>query len=133
MRRRPLVTAAASAHHAAMTDSPAVGLPDRPLLVVDVRPTACGYSALLWALQEAERRDAHLLAVTVWAGDPAEPDEGRAAMEEALEATVRRAVEETGVHGRTRVAVVAAPATLTEVVELAGAELLVVGVEEVAS
>jgi hypothetical protein len=116
-----------------MTDSPAVGLPDRPLLVVDVRPTACGYSALLWALQEAERRDAHLLAVTLWAGDPAEPDEGRGAMEEALEATVRRAVEETGVHGRTRVAVVAAPATLAEVVELAGAELLVVGVEEVAS
>jgi hypothetical protein len=29
--------------------------------------------------------------------------------------------------------VVAAPATLTEVVELAGAELLVVGAEEVAS
>ncbi len=116
-----------------MTDSPAAGLPDRPLLVVDVRPSACGYSALLWALQEAERRDAHLLAVTVWAGDPAEPDDGLAAMEEALEGTVRRAVEETGVHGRTRVAVVTTPATLSEVVELAGAELLVVGTEEVAS
>jgi hypothetical protein len=116
-----------------MTDSPAAGLPDRPLLVVDVHPSACGYTALLWALQEAERRDAHLLAVTVWAGDPAEPDEGRPAMEEALEATVRRAVDETGVHGRTRVAVVTAPATLTEVVEMAGAELLVVGSEEVAS
>ena len=116
-----------------MTDSPAAGLPDRPLLVVDVQPSACGYTALLWALQEAERRDAHLLAVTVWAGDPAEPDEGSPAMEEALEATVRRAVDETGVHGRTRVAVVTAPATLAEVVELAGAELLVVGSEEVAS
>lgn len=116
-----------------MTDSPPVGLADRPLLVVDVRPSACGYSALLWALQEAERRDAQLLAVTLWAGDPGEPDEGSAAMREALEATVRRAVEETGVHGRTRVAVVTAPATLTEVAELAGAELLVVGSEEVAS
>ncbi len=116
-----------------MTDSPPAGLADRPLLVVDVRPSACGYSALLWALQEAERRDAHLLAVTLWAGDPGEPDEGRAAMQEALEATVRRAVEETGVHGRTRVAVVTAPATLTQVAELAGAELLVVGSEEVAS
>ncbi len=102
-------------------------------MVVEVRPSACGYSALLWALQEAERRDAQLLAVTLFAGDPGEPDEGLPAMEEALEATVRRAVEETGVHGRTRLAVVAAPATLTEVAELAGAELLVVGSEEVAS
>jgi nucleotide-binding universal stress UspA family protein len=106
---------------------------ERPLLVVDVRPTACGYSALLWALQEAERRDAQLLAVTLWAGDPSEPDEGRAAMEEALEGTVRRAVEETGVHGRTRLAVVTAPATLVEVADLAGAEVVVVGSEEVSS
>jgi hypothetical protein len=116
-----------------MTESAEGGVTDKPILVVDVRPSACGYSALLWALQEAERRDAHLLAVTLWAGDPGEPDEGSSAMEEALEATVRRAVEETGVHGRTRVAVVTAPATLTEVVELAGAELLVIGSEEVAS
>jgi hypothetical protein len=116
-----------------MTDSPPAGLPDRPLLVVDVKPSACGYTALLWALQEAERRDAHLLAVTLWAGDPGEPDDGHAAMEEALQATVQRAIEETGVHGRTRVAVVTAPTTLTEVVELAGAELLVVGFEEVPS
>jgi nucleotide-binding universal stress UspA family protein len=116
-----------------MTDSPASGPVDRPVLVVDVRASACGYSALLWALQEAERRDAHLLAVTLFAGDPGEPDEGLAAMEEALEATVRRAVDETGVHGRTQLAVVTAPTTLTEVAELAGAELLVVGSEEVAS
>ena len=112
-----------------MTDSPA----GRPVLVVDVRPSACGYSALLWALGEAQRRDAQLLAVTLFAGDPGEPDEGLGAMEEALAAIVRRAVEETGVHGRTRVAVVTAPVTLTEVAELTGAELLVVGAEEVAS
>ncbi len=116
-----------------MTDSATTGAGDRPLLVVDVRPSACGYSALLWALQEAERRDAHLLAVTLFAGDPGEPDDGLAAMEEALEATVRRAVEETGVRGRTRLAVVTAPVQLTEVAELAGADLLVVGSEEVAS
>jgi hypothetical protein len=116
-----------------MTDSPVSGRTDRPVLVVDVRPSACGYSALLWALQEAERRDAHLIAVTLFAGDPGEPDDGLAAMEEALEATVRRAVEETGVHGRTRLAVVTSPVTLAEVAELARAELLVVGSEEVAS
>ncbi len=116
-----------------MTDSPAAGAADRPVLVVDVRPSACGYSALLWALREAERRDAHLLAVTLWAGDPAEPDEGHAAMEEALEATVRRAVEETGVHGRTRIGVVTSPVTVQDVATSTGAELLVVGSEEVAS
>jgi hypothetical protein len=116
-----------------MTDSPARGPDERPMLVVDVRPSACGYKALLWALQEAERRDAQLLAVTLFAGDPAEPDDGLAAMEEALGATVRRAVEETGVHGRTRFAVVTTPVTLTEVAQLAGAEMVVVGSEEVAS
>ena len=49
---------------------------DRPLVLVDVRPSACGYQALLWALAEAERRDATLLALTVWSGDPAQPEAG---------------------------------------------------------
>ena len=106
---------------------------DRPLVLVDVRPSACGYQALVWALREAERRGAHLLAVTVWPGDPTLPDEGRADMEEALAAMVERAVEETGVHGRTRVAAVAQPVTVEEVAVRTGAELLVVGSEEVAS
>ena len=106
---------------------------ERPLLVVDVLPSECGYRALVWALEEAERRDAHLLAVTRWAGDPAEPDEGRPAMRSALEAIVRRAVEETGVHGRTRVEVVTAPVTCSEVAAWAGAEVLVLPSEEVAS
>jgi nucleotide-binding universal stress UspA family protein len=102
----------------------------RPLVLVDVRPTECGYRALIWALQEAERRDAHLLAVTVWPGDPTEPDEGRAEMEQALAGMVERAVEETGVHGRTSVAAVTHPVTVAEVAVRIGAELLVVGSEE---
>jgi len=106
---------------------------DRPLVLVDVRPSACGYQALLWALREAERRDATLLAVTVWSGDPALPDEGLGEMEQALAAMVERAVEETGVHGRTRVAAVTHPVTVSEVAERTGAELLVVSSEEVAS
>jgi nucleotide-binding universal stress UspA family protein len=105
----------------------------RPLVLVDVRPSACGYQALLWALREAERRDAVLLAVTAWPGDPSQPDEGRAQMEQALTAMVERAVEETGVHGRTQVAAVAYPVTVAEVAARTGAELLVVGSEEVAS
>jgi len=106
---------------------------DRPLVLVDVRPSACGYQALMWALQEAERRDATLLAVTVWAGDPAQPDEGLAEMEQALAAMVERAVVETGVHGRTRVAAVTHPVTVSDVAARTGAELLVMGAEEAAS
>jgi nucleotide-binding universal stress UspA family protein len=106
---------------------------DRPLMLVDVRPSACGYQALLWALREAERRDATLLAVTVWSGDPLLPDEGLGEMEEALAAMVERAVDETNVHGRTRVAAVTHPVTVSEVAARTGAELLVVCSEEVAS
>jgi hypothetical protein len=111
----------------------AAGGTRRPVLLVDVRPTTCGYRALVWALTEAERRDAELLAVTFWPGDPAEPDGGRSEMHQALMATVRRAVEETGVHGRTRVEVVTGPVSLTEVAAVAGAELVVLASEEVAS
>lgn len=104
---------------------------DRPLVLVDVQPTECGFRALRWALGEAERRDAQLLAVTVWAGDPAQPDEGRAEMEEALAEMVERAVAETGVHGRTRVAAVTHPVTVAQVAVRIGAELLVIGDEQV--
>jgi nucleotide-binding universal stress UspA family protein len=105
----------------------------RPLVLVDVRPSACGYQALLWALREAERRDAVLLAVTVWPGDPTQPDEGRSEMEQALAAMVGRAAQETGVRGRTRVAAVTHPVTISEVAARTGAELLVMGSEEVSS
>ncbi|UOY03144.1 universal stress protein [Blastococcus sp. PRF04-17] len=102
-------------------------------MLVDVRPSDGGYQALLWALREAERRDATLLAVTVWSGDPALPDEGLGEMEAALAAMVDQAAAETGVHGRTRVAAVTWPVTLAEVAARTGAELLVVPSEEVAS
>jgi nucleotide-binding universal stress UspA family protein len=101
----------------------------RPLVLVDARPTDCGYRALLWALHEAERRDAVLLAVSVWPGDPAQLDDGRAEMEQALTAMVGRAVEETGVHGRTRVAALTHPVTVADVAVRTGAELLVMGAE----
>ena len=106
---------------------------DRPLVLVDVRPTECGYRALLWALRESERRDAHLLAVTVWPGDPTQPDDGRAEMEAALTRMVECAIAETGVHGRTRVAAVTHPVTVADVAVRTGAELLVMGSEQVAA
>src|SRR3954452_15374773 len=71
---------------ATRAESTPVDVADRPLVLVDVRASACGYQALVWALQEAQRRDAVLLAVTVWPGDPTEPDEGCAEMERALAA-----------------------------------------------
>jgi hypothetical protein len=54
-------------------------------------------------------------------------------MERALTAMVERAVEETGVHGRTRVAAVTHPVTVADVAVRTGAELLVMGTEEVTS
>ena len=54
-------------------------------------------------------------------------------MEEALTAMVERAVAETGVHGRTRVAVGHPPGHPPRGGGPDGAELLVVGSEEVAS
>jgi hypothetical protein len=104
-----------------MTEGGPGGTPGQPLVLVDVRPSACGFQALMWALREAERRDATLL------------DEGLAEMEQALGAMVERAVEETGVHGRTRIAAVTHPVTVTDVAARTGAELLVVASEEVAS
>ena len=106
------------------------GVAGRSLVLVDVQPSHCGYEALTWALREAARRDAILLAVTLWAGDPSQLDDGRAEMEEALAAMVARAAEETGVHGRTRIAVATRPATAAEVALSMGAELLVLGSEE---
>lgn len=106
---------------------------DRRLVLVEVRASACCYQALLWALREAQARDADLLAVTAWPGDPSLPGAGCAEMEDALRAMVQRAAEETGVHGRTLVAAVTHPVTVAEVAARTGAELLVVGAEEVAS
>jgi nucleotide-binding universal stress UspA family protein len=112
------------------SDRPPVEAADRPLVLVDVRPTSCAYQALVWALREVERRDADLLAVTIWSGDPSQPDERIPEMEQVLATMVERAVEETGVRGRTRVAVITSPVTVHDVARSTGAELLVVGAEE---
>src|SRR3954452_13900693 len=90
---------------ATRADSAPVDTADRKLVLVDVQPSACGYQALVWALQEALRCDAHLLAASVWSGDPDEPVAERAEMKHELTAMVERAVQEPGVHGRTRVGV----------------------------
>ncbi|MFQ1002418.1 universal stress protein [Modestobacter sp. SSW1-42] len=96
----------------------------RPWIVVGVGPTEESRGALLWALREAERRDGTVLAVTVWDGGP---EEERAAREADLVARVRDVVEETGVHGRTRVQLVAGPVAEVLTALADRADVLVLG------
>ena len=84
-----------------------------PWLLVEVDGSPGGHGALIWALREAARREASVVAVHVLDdpdGDPLDgsgrvPARTRAAALDRLEAHVLRAIAETGVHGRTRTAV----------------------------
>ncbi|MGY1704818.1 universal stress protein [Geodermatophilus sp. SYSU D00697] len=98
--------------------------PRPPWLVVGVGPSAESHGALLWALREAERRNGRVLAVTVWSGGP---EVARAAEEARLLERVRRAVEETGVHGRTLAELVAGPVAEVLTAFAAGSDVLVLG------
>jgi nucleotide-binding universal stress UspA family protein len=84
-----------------------------PHLLVEMDGSGSAYGALVWALREAARREATVVAVGVLD----EPDEdpfgsaarsaGRAhaAAHDRLEAQLLRAIAETGVRGRSRCAV----------------------------
>ncbi len=86
-----------------------------PWLVVEVDGSPATHGALVWALREAARREATVVAVCVVDapdGDPlggADRDLLRAqlAVHDRLEAQVLRAIAETGVHGRSHTAVLA--------------------------
>jgi|tagenome__1003787_1003787.scaffolds.fasta_scaffold20949772_2 nucleotide-binding universal stress UspA family protein len=106
-----------------------------PWLVVEIDGSAAGHGALVWALREAARREATVVAVAVL--DPPDDDplerSGRAlfaaqlAAHDRLEAQVLRAIADTGVHGRTRTAVVERPVFEALVAATQGADLVVVG------
>ena len=107
-----------------------------PWLVVDVDGSTAGYGALVWALREAARREATVVAVHVLDddGDPLERAGRRAVLarlevHDRLEAQVLRAIGETGVHGRCRTAVLERPLydALTDASR--GADLVVVGAQ----
>jgi nucleotide-binding universal stress UspA family protein len=103
-----------------------------PWLVVDVDGTAGGYGALVWALREAARREATVVAVCVLddaGGDPLHPPARRdwTAAEQRLEAQVLRAIAETGVVGRARTAVLERPVFEALTGAARGADLVVVG------
>ncbi|MGY1771415.1 universal stress protein [Blastococcus sp. SYSU D00813] len=78
-----------------------------PALLVDVDGSPAAYRSLVWALHEAARREATVVAACVL-------DEGPeaavlAAARARVEAQVLRAIAETGVHGRARTAVLERP------------------------
>jgi uncharacterized protein with von Willebrand factor type A (vWA) domain len=78
-----------------------------PALLVDVDGSSAAYRSLVWALHEAARREATVVAACVL-------DEGSeapvlAAARARVEAQVLRAIAETGVHGRARTAVLERP------------------------
>lgn len=106
-----------------------------PWLLVEVDGSTEGHRALVWALREAARREATVVAVSVLdvpAGDPLTgttrtPARTREADHDRLEALVLRAVAETGISGRTRTAVLERPVFEALDAAVHGADLVMVG------
>jgi len=101
-----------------------------PWLLVDVDGSPASHGALVWALREAARREATVVAVCVLdhggREDP-QPSGGHpAAALEQLEAQVLAAVAETGVSGRVRTAVLERPVFEALTGAARGADLVVV-------
>jgi nucleotide-binding universal stress UspA family protein len=106
-----------------------------PWLLVEVDDDPATHGALTWALREAARREATVLAVAILGDDHPHPlgaaqlpsAREQAAALHRLEARVLRAIAETGVHGRARTAVLE-PAVFEAISAAAsGADLVVVG------
>lgn len=106
-----------------------------PWLVVEVDGTPGAHHGLVWALREAARREATVVAVTVLDAPAGNPLEGssrihlraRLAAHDRLEAQVLRAIAETGVHGRSSTAVLDRPVYEALTAATRGADLVVVG------
>jgi nucleotide-binding universal stress UspA family protein len=105
-----------------------------PWLIVEVDGSPAGQGALAWALREAARREGTAVAVLVLEEPEGDPLSGsgrvhlqaRLAAHDRLEAQVLRAIAETGVHGRTRTAVVERPVFEALFAATQGADLVVV-------
>ncbi|MCU1615151.1 MAG: UspA protein [Frankiales bacterium] len=106
-----------------------------PWLLVEVDGSPAGHGGLVWALREAARREATVLAVTVLDDAPEHPlgaarpasATSHAAALDRLEARVLRAIAETGVHGRSRTAVLERPVFEALTAAASGADLVIVG------
>jgi nucleotide-binding universal stress UspA family protein len=102
-----------------------------PWIVVDVDGSPGSYRALVWALREAARREATVVAVTVLEEIGPDPLAGLGRRDSApalerLEALVLRAIAETGVVGRTRTTVLERPVFEALTGAARGADLVVV-------
>ena len=134
----------ADATEAAGNDPPAAAEPLRlpllsrrhtPWLLVEVDGSGSRHGALVWALREAARREATVLAVTVLDDDLDHPlgaarrpsAANQAAALQRLEAQVLRGIAETGVHGRVRTAVLDRPVFEALSDAASGADLVIVG------
>lgn len=104
-----------------------------PWLLVEVDGTPDGHRALVWAVREAARREATVVAVAVLDAPGGDPLDGTArlsartqdAARDRLEAHVLRAVAETGISGRT--AVLERPVFEALDAAMHGADLVMVG------
>jgi nucleotide-binding universal stress UspA family protein len=100
---------------------------------VDGSPAAHG--ALVWALREATRREATVVAVSVLDEPGGDPLGGggrlqvraHLAAHDQLEARVLRAIAETGIHGRSRTAVLDRSVFEALTAATRGADLVMVG------
>lgn len=95
----------------------------RPQLLVAVDGSAATTRRLVWALQEAARREATVLVVGVV--EPTADEDVRAAVRTLLEAQTRHAVDEAGVPGRVRTALLAPVVLQALGAAVAGADLVV--------
>jgi nucleotide-binding universal stress UspA family protein len=106
-----------------------------PWLIVEVDGSAAGHGALVWALREAARREATVVAVHVLDDHEGDPLGGSARVhvrtrsdaQDRLEAHVLRAIAETGVQDRCRTAVLDRPVFDALSAATQGADLVVVG------
>ena len=106
-----------------------------PWLIVEVDGSPSAHHGLVWALREAARREATVVAVTVLDAPEGDPLAGSARVllraqltaHDRLEEQVLRAIAETGVHGRTRTAVLDRPVYEALIAATHGADLVVVG------
>lgn len=110
--------------------APTTAVPGRPQLLVAVDGSAAATHRLVWALQEAARRQATVLAVGVVEAGAGE--DVREAVRTLLEAQTRHAEDEAGVAGRVRTALLA-PVVLEALgAAAAGADLVLAEVARTA-
>ena len=106
-----------------------------PHLLVEVDGTSATYGGLLWALREAARREALVVAVAVLDAPDGDPlgsgsriaARAHAAAHDRVQAVLLRAIAETGVQGRSRCAVMDRPIFDALTAAGRGAALVVVG------